>query len=66
MSTSLLLPGEDFAESDPEEIRFRIEKQVDLIIHGGYLIEKPTSIIDFSEGEPQVIRHGEGDVILFE
>ncbi|GAB2993190.1 L-threonylcarbamoyladenylate synthase [Psychrosphaera aestuarii] len=66
MSTSLLLPGEDFAESDPEEIRFRIEKQVDLIIHGGYLIEKPTSIIDFSEGEPQVIRHGEGDVSLFE
>lgn len=66
MSTSLLLPGEDFSESDPDEIRFRIEKQVDLIIHGGYLIETPTSIIDFSEGEAEVIRRGEGDVSLFE
>ncbi|GAA0287513.1 L-threonylcarbamoyladenylate synthase [Psychrosphaera haliotis] len=66
MSTSLLLPGEDFSESDPDEIRFRIEKQVDLIIHGGYLIETPTSIIDFSEGEAEIIRRGEGDVSLFE
>ena len=66
MSTSLLLPGEDFSESDPDEIRFRIEKQVDLIIHGGYLIETPTSIIDFSDGEAEIIRRGEGDVSLFE
>lgn len=66
MSTSLLLPGEDFSESDPDEIRFRIEKQVDLIIHGGYLIETPTSIVDFSEGEAQIVRRGEGDVSLFE
>ncbi|MUH71727.1 L-threonylcarbamoyladenylate synthase [Psychrosphaera haliotis] len=66
MSTSLLLPGEDFSESDPDEIRFRIEKQVDLIIHGGYLIETQTSIIDFSEGEAEIIRRGEGDVSLFE
>ena len=65
MSTSLLLPGDEFAESDPEEIRDKLEHQVDLIIHGGYLGEKPTSVIDFSEDEPVVIRDGEGDVSLF-
>lgn len=37
LSTSLMLPGSDFTESDPEEIKDRLEKQVDLIIHGGYL-----------------------------
>ncbi len=65
MSTSLLLPGDEFAESDPEEIRDKLEHHVDLIIHGGYLGEKPTSVIDFSDGDPVVIRAGEGDVELF-
>ncbi|MDE9448657.1 Sua5/YciO/YrdC/YwlC family protein, partial [Xenorhabdus bovienii] len=33
MSCSLILPGNDFAESDPEEIKDTLGKQVDLIIH---------------------------------
>ncbi|VTM54949.1 YciO family [Klebsiella pneumoniae] len=36
LSTSLMLPGSDFTESDPEEIKDRLEKVVDLIIHGGF------------------------------
>ncbi len=66
MSSSLLLPEGDFAESDPDEIRQLLEKRVDLIIHGGYLGEKPTSVVDFSDGEPVILRHGEGDTSLFE
>lgn len=66
MSASLLLPGDTFAESDPELIRERLEKQVDLVIHGGFLGEKPTSVVDFSEGEPVVLREGEGDVSQFQ
>lgn len=66
MSSSLLLPGDEFAESDPDEIRQRLEKLVDLVIHGGYLGEKPTSVIDLSEDEPKVLRYGEGDTSLFE
>lgn len=66
MSASLLLPGDTFAESDPELIRERLEKQVDLVIHGGFLGEKPTSVVDFSEGDPVVLREGEGDVSQFQ
>lgn len=66
MSSSLLLPGDEFAESDPDDIRLQLEKQVDLIIHGGYLGETPTTVVDFSEGEPEVVRVGEGDISLFE
>lgn len=66
MSTSLILPGKDMAEFDPEEIRDALEHQVDLIIHGGYLGEKPTTVIDFSDGDPVVIREGEGDPTPFQ
>ncbi|ABV86970.1 L-threonylcarbamoyladenylate synthase [Shewanella pealeana] len=65
MSTSLILPGKEFTESDPEHIRDILEHQVDLIIHGGYLGEKPTTVIDLSDGEIEVIREGAGDVTPF-
>lgn len=65
MSTSLILPGEEFTESDPEHIRDILEHQVDLIIHGGYLGEKPTTVIDLSDGEIEVVREGAGDVTPF-
>ncbi|MCE1777108.1 threonylcarbamoyl-AMP synthase, partial [Enterobacter hormaechei] len=58
MSTSLILPGNDFAESDPEEIKDNLGKQVDLIIHGGYLGQQPTTVIDLTEDTPVVIREG--------
>ncbi|GLX80851.1 L-threonylcarbamoyladenylate synthase [Thalassotalea eurytherma] len=61
LSTTLIMPGEDMAEYDPEHIRDILEKRVDLIINGGYLGEHPTTIIDFSEGEVDIIREGEGD-----
>jgi tRNA threonylcarbamoyl adenosine modification protein (Sua5/YciO/YrdC/YwlC family) len=66
MSSTLLLPDGDFAESDPDDIRMKLEKHVDLIIHGGYLGESPTTVVDFSEGEPEVVRVGEGDPSIFD
>jgi len=65
MSTTLILPGAEVAESDPDEIRDKLERQVELIIHGGYLGEQPTSVIDMSEGETDIIRIGNGDVSPF-
>ncbi|MCL1126952.1 L-threonylcarbamoyladenylate synthase [Shewanella surugensis] len=65
MSTSLILPGQDFTESDPEHIRDILEHQVDVIVHGGYLGEKPTTVIDLSEGDIHVLREGAGDVAPF-
>ena len=66
MSTTLIMPGEEMAEFDPEHIRYILEKQVDLIINGGHLGEKPTTVIDFSEGEVNIVRVGEGDPAPFE
>lgn len=66
MSTTLILPNEQVAESDPDEIRDKLEKRVGLIIHGGYLGEQPTTVIDMSEGETEIIRVGSGDTLPFE
>ena len=61
MSTSLMLPGNDFTESDPEEIQQRIGKLVDLIIDGGTLSQQPTTVVDLTSDTPEVIREGVGD-----
>lgn len=61
MSTSLIMPGETMAEYDPEHIRDLLEHQVDLIINGGHLGEHPTTVVDFSNDEIELIRVGEGD-----
>jgi len=66
MSTSLILPGNDYTESDPEDIRDKLEHAVDVILNGGYLGEKPTTVIDFSEDEPVLVRLGSGDPAPFE
>ncbi|MBX9444885.1 L-threonylcarbamoyladenylate synthase [Dickeya chrysanthemi] len=65
MSTTLMLPGNDFAESDPEEIQERLGKLVDLVIHGGFLGQQPTTVIDLTESVPVVAREGTGDVTPF-
>ncbi|MBC7005989.1 threonylcarbamoyl-AMP synthase [Photobacterium sp. BZF1] len=66
MSTSLILPGNETTESDPEEIRDQLEHAVDLIINGGYLGEQPTTVIDFSNDEMEIARVGAGDPSPFE
>jgi len=61
MSTSLMLPGNDFTESDPEEIRDNIGKLVDLILNGGSIGQQPTTVVDLTESAPEVVRVGTGD-----
>ena len=66
MSTSLILPGNEMAESDPDVIRDNLEKQVGVIIHGGYLGEQPTTVVDLSDDVPVILRRGTGDTTPFE
>jgi tRNA threonylcarbamoyl adenosine modification protein (Sua5/YciO/YrdC/YwlC family) len=66
MTTSLILPGNDSTEFDPEEIRDQLENQVDLILNGGYLGEAPTTVIDFSDDDVVITREGAGDLTPFQ
>ncbi|WP_045224788.1 L-threonylcarbamoyladenylate synthase [Methyloterricola oryzae] len=61
-SATLILPGEEDAMTDPEDIRERLEKEVDLIIDAGAVAYAPTTIIGFMEETPEIIRQGAGAV----
>lgn len=66
LSCSLMLPGEEHTtQSDPEEIRDRLEHRVDLIIHGGYLGQEPTTVVDLTEESPVILREGSGSTAPF-
>ncbi|WP_312934531.1 L-threonylcarbamoyladenylate synthase [Pseudomonas sp.] len=65
MSVSLILPGDAEPMTDPYEIRQRLEHHVDLIIDGGYGGLEPSTVIDLSGDEPELIREGCGDPAPF-
>lgn len=50
---------------DPYEIRRIFNSQVDLMLASGNLKSNPSSVVDLSDDEPEVIREGAGDVSLF-
>ena len=61
MSSTLILPGQDFPLSDPYEIREQLEHQIDLVIDGGFCGLEATTVVDLVSGTPKVIRTGKGD-----
>lgn len=65
MSCTLILPGDEWPLSDPEEIEERLANAVDLIIDGGSGQHEPTTVLDLTGEAPQLIRQGLGDASLF-
>lgn len=66
LSTTLILPDDDRPLTDPEEMRERLDKLVDLVIDGGFCGLEPTTVVDMIADPPEVIRVGKGDPSLFE
>jgi tRNA A37 threonylcarbamoyladenosine synthetase subunit TsaC/SUA5/YrdC len=60
MSATLLLPGDDYPLSDPYDIRVTLERDVDLVIDGGYCGLEPTTVIDMSGEDIRLLRQGLG------
>jgi tRNA threonylcarbamoyl adenosine modification protein (Sua5/YciO/YrdC/YwlC family) len=48
--------------TDPELIFEKWQNLVDLVIDGGYGDNQPSTIIDLSESEPEIIREGKGSL----
>jgi len=66
MSSTIILPGEDVPMTDPEDMMDRVGKHVDLIIDGGFGGAEPTTVIEFIDDMPEIIRFGLGDPSPFE
>jgi tRNA threonylcarbamoyl adenosine modification protein (Sua5/YciO/YrdC/YwlC family) len=65
LSTTLQLPGDDQPLNDPYDIRDLLERQVDLVVDGGYGDVETTTVIDLSGETPVLVRAGKGDIQPF-
>ena len=65
LSSTLIPAGEEQALNDAEEIRDRLDQQLDLILDGGATGLNPTTVIDLTTDTPVVLRRGKGDVTPF-
>lgn len=65
LATTLILPPDPDPLNDPEEIRERLEKQLDLVIDGGACPREPSTIIDLTGSEPVLVRAGRGSLAPF-
>ncbi|KPJ67778.1 MAG: hypothetical protein AMJ43_02065 [Coxiella sp. DG_40] len=65
LSVTLIMSGETVPLADPKIIYERLEKQVEIVIDGGICDPQPTTVIDFIDSEPHIVREGKGDITPF-
>jgi tRNA threonylcarbamoyl adenosine modification protein (Sua5/YciO/YrdC/YwlC family) len=62
LSMTLALPGDEVPMSDAEEIRDRLEYCVDVIVDAGHCQIEPTTVVDLTGPNPELIRRGCGEL----
>jgi tRNA threonylcarbamoyl adenosine modification protein (Sua5/YciO/YrdC/YwlC family) len=65
LSATLLLPGDSAPLAEAQEIRERLEHQLELVIDGGACGVEPSTVIDLTEEPPRVVRQGKGSLAPF-
>ena len=60
LASTLILPPDQTPMNDPEEIRARLEKHIELIIDGGACACEPSTVVDLTGDVPQIVRVGRG------
>lgn len=66
VSSTLLLPDAEDPMTDGWQIKEALDHQVDAVIDAGECGVEPSTVIDWSQGYPEVIRVGVGDPTRFE
>jgi len=66
VSSTLLMPGEEAPLTRGWQIKERLDHLVDAVIDSGDCGDVPTTVVDFSDGEPVILRHGAGDPARFD
>lgn len=66
LSSTLILPGEDEPRSMGWEIKEELDHVVDVVIEAGETLAQPTTVVNWSDGFPEVVRRGAGDPDRFE
>lgn len=66
LTSTLLLPGHDEAMTEAWQIKDELDHVLDTVVDGGDCGTEPTTVVDWSEGYPEVVRVGAGDPSRFE
>ena len=65
LSSTLILPGEEAPMTEGWLVKEELDHQVDAVIDSGECGTEPTTVVDFSDGAPEVVRVGAGDPAPF-
>ncbi len=66
VSSTLLMPGEEEPMTQGWEIKERLDHLVDAVIDSGDCGVEPTTVVDLSGPEPEILRRGAGNASRFE
>jgi tRNA threonylcarbamoyl adenosine modification protein (Sua5/YciO/YrdC/YwlC family) len=66
VSSTLLLPGHDEPMTQGWEIAEELGHSLEAVLDSGDCGTEPTTVIDFSQPAPEIVRHGAGDTAPFE
>ena len=61
LTSTLILPGEEEPRTLGWELKEELDHLVDVVVEAGETPAQPTTVVDWSEGAPEVIRRGGGD-----
>lgn len=62
LATTLILPDHEEALNDAQAIREALEKRIQAVVDAGACPLEPTTVLDLSTGEAEVLRQGRGDL----
>ncbi|MFJ6739675.1 L-threonylcarbamoyladenylate synthase [Streptomyces sp. NPDC091279] len=66
LSSTLLLPDEEEPMTQGWEIKDQLDHVLDAVVDSGECGTEPTTVIDFSGGDVEIVRYGAGDATRFE
>ena len=64
LGTTLIPPGASEPLNDPNDILEHFDRHVQAILDAGPCPAEPTTVVDLSRGEPELVRRGRGDPAL--
>lgn len=66
LSSTLLMPGQERPMTDGWDIKELLDASLDAVVDSGECGDVPTTVVDFSGGDVEIVRRGAGDPTPFE
>jgi tRNA threonylcarbamoyl adenosine modification protein (Sua5/YciO/YrdC/YwlC family) len=65
LTSTLIMPGDEEPRTLGWEIKEELDHEIDVVVDAGETSAEPTTVVDWSEGYPEIVRLGAGDAERF-